>query len=116
MSSAAPDDDDSGYPKRSYAWGVLAILVATAIVSYTDRQVLSLLVDPVRHDLGITDTQISLLLGTAFAVIYGIAGIPFGMLADRTSRRNLIFFAVVVWSLGTVPRRRRRSGCAVRFD
>jgi len=45
MSSAAPDDDDSGYPKRSYAWGVLAILVATAIVSYTDRQVLSLLVD-----------------------------------------------------------------------
>ncbi|HXP63955.1 MAG TPA: MFS transporter [Steroidobacteraceae bacterium] len=102
MSSAAPDDDDSGYPKRSYAWGVLAILVATAIVSYTDRQVLSLLVDPVRHDLGITDTQISLLLGTAFAVIYGIAGIPFGLLADRTSRRNLIFFAVVVWSIGTV--------------
>jgi MFS family permease len=80
----------------------LAILVATAIVSYTDRQVLSLLVDPVRHDLGISDTQISLLLGTAFAVIYGIAGIPFGMLADRTSRRNLIFFAVVVWSAGTV--------------
>jgi MFS family permease len=102
MRSAAPDDDDSGYPRRSYAWGVLAILVATAIVSYTDRQVLSLLVDPVRHDLGISDTQISLLLGTAFAVIYGIAGIPFGMLADRTSRRNLIFFAVMVWSVGTV--------------
>jgi MFS family permease len=102
MRRAAPDDDDSGYPRRSYAWGVLAILVATAIVSYTDRQVLSLLVDPVRHDLGISDTQISLLLGTAFAVIYGIAGIPFGMLADRTSRRNLIFFAVMVWSVGTV--------------
>jgi MFS family permease len=102
MSSAAPDDDASGYPGRRYAWCVLAILVATAIVSYTDRQVLSLLVDPVRHDLGISDTQISLLLGTAFAVIYGIAGIPFGLLADRISRRNLIFFAVMVWSLGTV--------------
>jgi MFS family permease len=102
MHSAAADDDESGYPRRSYAWCVLAILVATAIVSYTDRQVLSLLVDPVRRDLGISDTQISLLLGTAFAVIYGIAGIPFGMLADRISRRNLIFFAVVVWSLGTV--------------
>src|SRR5580698_8610275 len=100
--AAAADDDDSGYPRRSYAWCVLAILVATAIVSYTDRQVLSLLVDPVRRDLGISDTQISLLLGTAFAVIYGIAGIPFGMLADRISRRNLIFFAVVVWSIGTV--------------
>jgi MFS family permease len=102
MLSAAPDNDDSGYPRRSYAWSVLAILVATAIVSYTDRQVLSLLVDPVRRDLGISDTQISLLLGTAFAVIYGVAGIPFGMLADRISRRNLIFFAVVVWSIGTV--------------
>jgi MFS family permease len=102
MLSAAPDNDDSGYPRRSYAWSVLAILVATAIVSYTDRQVLSLLVDPVRRDLGISDTQISLLLGTAFAVIYGVAGIPFGMLADRMSRRNLIFFAVVVWSIGTV--------------
>jgi MFS family permease len=102
MHDATPDADDSGYPRRSYAWSVLAILVATAIVSYTDRQVLSLLVDPVRRDLGISDTQISLLLGTAFAVIYGIAGIPFGMLADRISRRNLIFFAVVVWSIGTV--------------
>jgi MFS family permease len=102
MVNTAPDEDDSGYPKRSYAWCVLAILVATAIVSYTDRQVLSLLVDPVRRDLGISDTQISLLLGTAFAVIYGIAGIPFGMLADRISRRYLIFFAVVVWSIGTI--------------
>jgi MFS family permease len=102
MGTFSPDDDGSGYPRRSYAWCVVGILIATAIVSYTDRQVLSLLVDPVRRDLGISDTQISLLLGTAFAVIYGIAGIPFGMLADRTSRRNLIFFGVVVWSLGTV--------------
>jgi MFS family permease len=55
-----------------------------------------------RRDLGITDTQVSLLLGTAFAVVYGLAGIPFGLLADRTSRRNLIFFGVTVWSLGTL--------------
>ena len=78
------------------------MLIGTAIVSYTDRQVLSLLVDPLRRDLGITDTQVSLLLGTAFAVIYGFAGIPFGLLADRTSRRNLIFFGVIVWSAGTL--------------
>jgi MFS family permease len=63
---------------------------------------LSLLVDPIRGDVGISDTQISLLLGTAFAVIYGIAGIPLGYLADRTSRRNLIFIGVSVWSLGTI--------------
>jgi MFS family permease len=94
--------DESGYPSRSYAWTVVAILIATAVLSYTDRQVLSLLVDPIRGDLGISDTQVSLLLGTAFAVVYGIAGIPLGFLADRTSRRNLIFAGVLVWSCGTL--------------
>lgn len=90
------------YPPRGYAWTVVAILIATAILSYTDRQVLSLLVDPIRADLGISDTQVSFLLGTAFAVVYGVAGIPLGYLADRTSRRNLILTGVLVWSLGTV--------------
>ncbi len=94
--------DESGYPSRPYAWTVVAILIATAVLSYTDRQVLSLLVDPIRGELGISDTQVSLLLGTAFAVVYGIAGIPLGFLADRTSRRNLIFAGVVVWSCGTL--------------
>ena len=93
---------ETGYPSRPYAWTVVAILIATAVLSYTDRQVLSLLVDPIRGDLGISDTQVSLLLGTAFAVVYGIAGIPLGILADRTSRRNLIFAGVVVWSCGTL--------------
>ena len=90
------------YPSRPYAWTVVAILIATAVLSYTDRQVLSLLVDPILGEIGISDTQISLLLGTAFAVVYGIAGIPLGFLADRTSRRNLIFAGVSVWSLGTI--------------
>ena len=94
--------DESGYPSRPYAWAVVAILVATAVLSYTDRQVLSLLVDPIRGELGISDGQVSLLLGTAFAVVYGIAGIPLGFLADRTSRRNLIFLGVLVWSCGTL--------------
>lgn len=95
----AQQDD---YPRRGYAWTVVAILIGTAVLSYTDRQVLSLLVDPIRAELGITDTQISLLLGTAFAVVYGIAGVPLGYLADRTSRRNLIFGGVLVWSIGTL--------------
>jgi MFS family permease len=90
------------YPRRGYAWTVVAILIATAVLSYTDRQVLSLLVDPIRGELGISDTQISLLLGTAFAVVYGIAGIPLGLMADRISRRNLIFAGIVVWSVGTI--------------
>jgi MFS family permease len=72
------------------------------VLSFTDRQVLSLLVDPIQGDLSISDTQMSLLLGVAFALVYGTAGIPLGYLADRISRRNLIFAGVVVWSLGTM--------------
>src|ERR1700761_3595466 len=98
MNAQTPSDAD--YPRRGYAWTVVAILIGTAVLSYTDRQVLSLLVDPIRTDLGISDTQISLLLGTAFAGVYGIAGIPLGLLADRTSRRNLILAGVLVWSSG----------------
>ena len=93
---------DADYPARSYAWSVVALLFATAVLSYTDRQVLSLLVDPIRADLGISDMQVSLLMGTAFAIVYGTAGILLGSLADRTSRRNLILAGVVVWSLGTI--------------
>lgn len=102
MDGAAAAGEERDYPGRLYAWGVVAILVATAVLSYTDRQVLSLLVDPIRRDLGIGDVQVSLLLGSAFAVIYGVAGIPFGWLADRVSRRNLIFAGVLIWGIGTL--------------
>lgn len=97
-----PADLQPAYPGRAYAWTVVLILVCTAIISYTDRQVLSLLVEPMRRELRIGDMQVSLLLGTAFAVIYGVAGIPFGWLADRASRRNLILAGVFVWSIGTL--------------
>jgi len=97
---AVPPSD--AYPRPWRAWGAVLILTATAILSYTDRQVLSLLVDPLRADLHISDTQVSLLLGTAFALVYGVAGVPLGWLADRVSRRGLIAAGVLVWSLGTV--------------
>ena len=90
------------YPAAFQAWTVVALLIGTAVLSYTDRQVLSLLVDPVRRDLRIDDTQVSLLLGSAFALVYGVAGLPLGYLADRVSRRNLIVFGLVVWSVATI--------------
>jgi MFS family permease len=93
---------EAPFPRPAYAWTVVGILFLTAVLSYTDRQVLSLLVDPIRADLKIDDTQMSLLLGLAFAVVYGAAGIPLGGFADRTSRRNLILGGVVVWGLGTL--------------
>lgn len=90
------------YPAPRAAWTWVAVLIVTAIISYTDRQVLSLLVDPIRQDLRIDDTQMSLLMGSAFALIYGVAGLPLGFLADRVSRRRLIVAGLVVWSLATI--------------
>src|SRR5580698_1514726 len=97
-SPAAP----AGYPPPSYAWYGVSVLVLATVLSYTDRQILSLLVDPIRRDLGVSDTQVGLLMGTAFAFVYGIAGLPLGWLADRACRRNLIVGGIVLWSVGTV--------------
>jgi len=102
MEAGGGAGSDADYPARPYAWSVVALLFATAVLSYTDRQVLSLLVDPIRAALGVSDMQVSLLMGTAFAIVYGTAGIALGSLADGTSRRNLIIAGVVVWSLGTI--------------
>jgi MFS family permease len=92
----------SGYPSPSHAWYVVGVLVMATVLSYTDRQILSLLVDPIRHDLFISDTQIGLLIGTAFALVYGVAGLPLGWLADRLRRRDLIVAGILLWSCGTV--------------
>ena len=93
---------DPPYPSPRRAWTAVLILFATAVLAYTDRQVLSLLVDPIRHDLHVDDTGMSLLLGLAFAMVYGVAGLPLGVLADRMSRRNLLAAGVAVWSVGTL--------------
>jgi MFS family permease len=90
------------YPRPLTAWWVVLLVFVAAIISYSDRQVMSLVVDPIRHDLGISDVRIGLLIGTAFAAIYALAGIPLGFLADRTSRRNLIVAGMLLWSAATI--------------
>lgn len=82
-------------------WYALGILTTAYTFSYVDRQILSLMVGPIRSDLGITDTQFSLLQGLAFALLYTAMGIPIARLADRSNRRNLIAAGVAVWSLAT---------------
>ena len=84
-----------------YAWFVVAILMIAYVFSFVDRQILNLLVGPIRRDLGINDTQMSLLMGFSFAIFYTIMGIPLGRLADSKSRRGLIAAGVVVWSVMT---------------
>lgn len=79
-----------------------AVFCIAGLVSYTDRLILSVLVDPLRADLGIGDAQVSLLQGAAFAVVYVLAGLPLGRLADRGRRRQLLILGSTVWCLGTV--------------
>ena len=90
------------YPRPLRAWWAVLLLFVAAIISYSDRQVMSLVVDPIRHDLRISDVDMGLLMGTAFAAIYAVAGIPLGFLSDRTSRRNLIIAGMVLWSAATI--------------
>ncbi len=89
------------YPPISYAWYVVGVLTLAYVFSFMDRYILSLLVQPIRRDLGINDTQMSLLLGFSFAVFYSIFGIPLGRLADSRSRRTLIAAGCAVWSFMT---------------
>jgi MFS family permease len=77
----------------------LAILVALSALSQIDRSIISLMVGPISRDLGIDDVQIGLLQGLAFGLFYAAFGLPFGIAADRWSRRRLIFAGVVIWSL-----------------
>jgi MFS family permease len=88
---------EEDFPARSYAWYVATILTLAHVVSFLDRQVLALLVEPIKRDLEISDTQMSLLMGLAFALLYTIAAIPLGRLADRRSRRNIITVGIAVW-------------------
>jgi len=85
-----------------YSWYVVGVLMLAAVVSFIDRQILSLLIEPIRRDLEISDTQVSLLAGLAFSLFYTVMGIPIARLADSSNRRNIIAVGILVWSVMTV--------------
>jgi MFS family permease len=92
---------DAPYPPAVRAWYATAILAFMFWMSVLDRFIISLLVAPLRRDMGITDTQFALLNGTAFIVTFALLGLIAGALADRYSRRSIIFVGVAIWSLAT---------------
>jgi len=89
------------WPSPLYSWYVVGVLMLAYTNAYIDRQILSLLIEPIRQDLQLTDTQISLLAGLAFTIFYTLMGIPIARLADQKNRRNLIAAGIVCWSLMT---------------
>jgi MFS family permease len=97
----APAADPSIKQGGLYAWLVVFFLMVLLTSSFIDRTIVSLLVRPIRKDLALTDTEFSYLTGMAFVVMYSLAGIPLGWIADLWSRRLLIAGGVAVWSLMT---------------
>jgi MFS family permease len=92
---------EAPYPSPRYSWYVVGVLTLVYVFSFIDRQILSLLVRPLRRDLQITDTEVSILMGFSFAVFYTFCGIPLGRLADTRSRRSIIAAGLVFWSAFT---------------
>jgi len=84
------------------AWFSIAIIVLLVMLSMIDRNAVNLMIDPIRNSFGISDFQISLLQGPAFAVFFLLGSLVVGWLVDKYSNRWLIFIGVVIWSLATV--------------
>lgn len=90
--------DQSAWPSRRQAWYAVAIFACALMVNFLDRGILTLLVEPIKRDLGLTDTQISLLMGFAFICFYMLVGLPIARLVDSRSRRWIIGIGIATWS------------------
>jgi len=99
--AAHPDSVGVPWPSELASWYLVGVLMVAYIFSFIDRTILTLMVGPIRADLGISDTQISLLHGFAFAIFYTLMGIPIATLADRKNLRNIIATGCTFWSLAT---------------
>ncbi|MBU6212065.1 MAG: MFS transporter [Gammaproteobacteria bacterium] len=92
---------EASWPSPGRAWYLVAVLMLAYVFALIDRQLLSLMVEPIRASIAISDTQVGLLQGFAFALFYTVFGLPLGWLADRRSRKLLLAAGVAVWSLAT---------------
>ena len=92
---------DRNEPDDRYGWYIVGVLIVAYTVSYIDRQILTLLVEPIRKSLHVSDVQVSLLHGLAFGIFYTVLGLPLGRLADRRKRVGIVTVGVFVWSLMT---------------
>ena len=86
------------YLNKQYSKYVLGVLVVVYIFNFIDRQILTILVQPIKEDLQVSDSEIGFLIGTAFALFYATLGMPIARLADRKSRTVIISIALALWS------------------
>lgn len=90
------------WPRRGYAWYVLALLTIAYALAILDRVSIALLIVPLEQSLHITDTQFGLLQGFAFSVVYSVLGLPLGLLVDRRKRVPVLVIGLALWSLATM--------------
>jgi len=91
--------EPAAVPRR--AWYALALLFVVYTVNLLDRQILSVLLEPIKHELELSDSALGLLSGLSFALFYSTLGVPIAAFADRSSRRNVIALGLIVWSAAT---------------
>jgi MFS family permease len=101
MAALAPSGNADATP-RSFPTGVMLLLMLIYTLNFFDRQILTILVEPIKADLGLSDGQIGAISGLAFALLYSVAGFPLARLADRTNRVYLIAGSLAVWSGFTI--------------
>ena len=94
---------------NGYRWYVVWLLFVVYVLNFVDRQILTILVEPIRKEFNFSDTQMGLLGGFAFALVYSVLGIPIARIADRKNRVNIISIALFVWSFFTVLTGRAHS-------
>lgn len=96
--------------KQQRRWFLLAILLIVTALSQVDRNIINILAEPIKHELGLVDKQLGLLTGLSFALFYAVLGLPIARFADRNSRPLVIGLSILVWSLFTML-----SGFATSF-
>jgi len=101
-STAASASAAETLPPRKDAYYSLFVITVVVMFTVLDRTILSLLIEPIKQDFGISDTQAALLLGAAFSLPYGIVGVAVGRLADHLNRRNIIAASCAFWSAATM--------------
>lgn len=103
MTAAATEAGvESALPAKVSAFrsaALIAVLLTFCIFAVVDRTVIAMLVDPIKDSLGLSDTQIGLLMGLAYALAYGLGGLPMGYLVDRYPRKWILFLAVILWGM-----------------
>jgi len=83
----------------SYAWYALGLLATVNLLNYVDRSLIYILFAPIKKEMSFTDFELGLLGTTSFVIFFTVLGVPFGRLADRSSRKNMIAAGLAVWSL-----------------